>query len=211
MSSAQGTGTWGRVKATPAFCWLWATAILKAPGDNKYNWRQKLGQDTSQRNHFYLQVKHAAKRNPHNDCKGEKLQIKLSSSLVWRAGADRGARAPMHPTTFPLTSQNHAALTASNQVSQRGCKGHSEKSCQVWEVLFIALIQNLASKIMSGLEAWPRRKANAIIKPLTHSVSKHLQRSKGRSSENNLWKLKERVCRGEAAHKGAACDNYCCQ
>lgn len=130
-------------------------------------WRQNLGQDTSQINHFYLQVKHAAKKNPYSNSKGGKLQIKSSSRLVGRAGADQGARTPMHPTHFPA---NITESCDSHSIQPSLPEGLQRTQQEVTPSLISSFyFPNTKSglKIMSGLETWPRRKANTIIKPLT--------------------------------------------
>ena len=93
---------------------------LKTPRDNKRIWRQKLGQDRSQRNHFYLQVKRVAKGNPYYNCKREKKSpIKLTFRFASGAGADRGA---VCPTCFPANGTESGNSTTPNKVSLGGLR-----------------------------------------------------------------------------------------
>ena len=60
----------GKGKSHPTIFSTVSQTSLKTPRDNKCNWRQKLGQDRSKRNHSYLQVKCVARGKPYYNGKG---------------------------------------------------------------------------------------------------------------------------------------------
>lgn len=143
-SSPKGTGACGREKSKHHRLSREPQTSLKAPG-NRHNWRQKLGQDKSERNHFYLEVRYVAKGDLYSYCKRKKRLLTKVTSRLMRGWAGTGIRMPVRPAyQSPAHATEPASITADSQVSLGAGKEHSRKWCQVRGALFLSQMQNLA-------------------------------------------------------------------